>query len=52
MGGDDTIIGSNANRCSWLDGGTGDDSIRGGNQADTIIGAQGDDTIDGLEAMT
>lgn len=47
--GDDTIIAGAQAFSSILDGGEGNDSLRGNNQNDLIQGAGGDDTIQGLD---
>ena len=43
LGGNDSIVGSDAWACSLLDGGDGNDTIIGGNRADQIIGGAGND---------
>lgn len=45
LGGNDTIIGSNA--ADTLSGGDGDDSILGRNGSDSLLGGDGDDILNG-----
>ena len=50
LGGDDTLAGSNGIAtltALTLDGGDGDDDLRGGDGADTLLGGDGGDHVDG-----